>query len=575
MKTIWGETLDPEHVLPEYPRPQMARDSYYNLNGWWDYAITDTDAAPDAWDGRILVPFSPESELSGVRRTLKPGQSLWYRRRFTLPEGFVRVQTLLHFGAVDQEAEVWLNDRRVGGHSGGYNAFCFSVREALAPGENTLVVRARDDTDASFHTRGKQSSHPGGIWYTAQSGIWQTVWLESVPRVYLRDLRIVPRLDKRAVELTLFSDEGDIAEVSIGDTVYPVRTNCPTLLPLESVSLWSPESPTLTPMEIRLGDDTVRSYFAMRSVTLQKDASGTPRLFLNGKPYFQLGLLDQGYWPDGLYTAPSDEAMLWELQAVKRMGFNMLRKHIKVEPMRWYAHCDRLGILVWQDMPSGGGAYKRSVIQFPLVLGSWLKDSCYRAFAREDERGRAEYTAELREMVLQLRNVPSVALWVPFNEGWGQFDSHAACELIRTLDGTRPIDHASGWHDQGLGDLKSLHVYFMRYRFRADRRARAVALTEYGGYNLRVPGHTYSDVDYGYSRQSDPDELWQSYRRLMEEEVLPAIPKGLSAAVYTELTDVEGELNGLLTYDRRVQKISDERLQDIARRACEAGSTGA
>ena len=572
MKTVWGEQLDPERVLPEYPRPQMRRDSYVNLNGWWEYAITPTDDEPTAWDGRILVPFSPESELSGVQRTLRPGQTLWYRRAFTLPEGFVQYHTLLHFGAVDQEADVWLNGQPVGGHRGGYNAFALPVRDALCAGENLLLVRVHDDTDASYHTRGKQKLAPESIWYTAQSGIWQTVWLESVPRVYVRDLRIVPRPDRSAVELTIFSDEGEIGEATIGETTYPLRANCPALLPLERCELWSPEHPALTPLDIRLGDDEVHSYFAMRSVEVRKDERGAPRLFLNGKPYFHLGLLDQGYWPDGLYTAPSDEAMIADIEAAKRMGFNMLRKHIKVEPMRWYYHCDRLGVLVWQDMPSGGGEYRFATIKAPVLLGGWLNDRHYRLFARENAQGRAEYAAELREMILQLRNVPSIVLWVPFNEGWGQFDAKAAYALIQSLDASRPIDHASGWHDQHIGPIKSLHVYLKRYRFRKDRRGRAVALTEFGGYNLRVPNHTYSDIDYGYARQNDAEELWASYRRLMEEEVLPAVSKGLCATVYTELTDVEGELNGLLTYDRRVQKISDERLRGVAEKLYAAGS---
>ena len=573
MKTPWGETLNPDAVWQEYPRPQLERDSYLNLNGWWQYAITESDEPPESWDGRILVPFSPESELSGVARALRPGQTLWYRRDFELPPDFVRYHTFLHFGAVDQEATVWLNGAEVGSHQGGYNAFCFRVRETLREGENTLLVRVHDDTDAGSRTRGKQSSKPGGIWYTAQSGIWQTVWMESVPRAYVRDLRIVPRLDKRGVELTIFSDEGEIGEATIGETAYPVRANQPTLLPLERYELWSPEHPALLSLEIRLGDDRVRSYFAMRSVTVEPDAQGVPRLFLNGEPYFQLGLLDQGYWPDGLYTPPSDEAIQYDLQAVKRMGFNMLRKHIKVEPMRWYYHCDRLGLLVWQDMPSGGGTYRKDAITLPLITGLHRNDHDYRRFAREDAQGREAYRAELREMIAQLRNVPCIGMWVPFNEGWGQFDAKDACRIIRELDDTRPIDHASGWHDQGVSSVKSLHVYFKPYRFRKDRRGRAVVLSEYGGYNLRVPEHAWSDADYGYNRQKDAETLWQSYRRLMEREILPAIPRGLSAAVYTQLTDVEEELNGLLTYDRRVQKMSDDRLRPLHERCIEAGRT--
>lgn len=571
LTTPWGERLDENRILIEYPRPQMRRDSYLNLNGRWEYAITDSDEPPRCWDGTILVPFSPESALSGVGRTLRPGQTLWYRREVTVPQGFIPRdgRLLLHFGAVDQEAAVYLNGVLLGRHMGGYNAFTLDVTDALGP-TNTLVVRVHDDTDAGFHSRGKQKTRRGGIWYTPQSGIWQTVWMEAVPRRYIEGLRIVPLFDQSAVEVTVRCAQPLQCEATVDGRTVPFTSGEAARIPMPDFRAWSPEDPYLYDLSVTLGEDRVESYFGMRKVEVRADRGGVKRLFLNGEPYFHSGLLDQGYWPDGLYTAPSDEALIFDIQTAKSMGFNMLRKHIKVEPMRWYYHCDRLGMLVWQDMPSGGGKYRFSTISLPLVTGVHRRDNRYRAFARTSSQGRAEYMDELEEMVLQLFNAPSVALWVPFNEGWGQFDSTFVMERLRLLDPTRPVDPASGWHDQGAGDLRSLHVYFKPFRFRRDRRGRALALSEFGGYNLRVDGHCFNQKDYGYRRLPDAAALWRDFVRLYEREVLPAVPRGLCAAVYTQLSDVENELNGLMTYDRRVVKLDAEDVRELNERLKEA-----
>ena len=573
MLTRWGKALDESAVLQEYPRPQMKRDSYLNLNGRWDYAITAEDTPPDAWQGTILVPFSPECELSGVvNRTLLPGQRLWYRRILKLPQGFARGRVLLHFGAVDQDALVLVNGREVGRHEGGYNAFCVDITDALTDGEDELVVRVQDDTDATWRTRGKQKMKRGGIWYTPQSGIWQTVWLESVPEKHITGLRLTPHLAEETLELCVEAADGLTGEAEVEGKRYPIAANQPTRIPVPQPRLWSPDDPQLYDLTLHMGEDEVTSYFAMREVAVMADRKGTKRLFLNGKPYFHHGLLDQGYWPDGLYTAPSDEALAFDIQTAKELGFNMLRKHIKVEPMRWYYHCDRLGMLVWQDMPSGGGVYKTSTISFPLVTGRHLNDHDYRRFAREDAEGREAYHRELAEMVRQLRACPCIALWVPFNEGWGQFDAKDAARLIDENDGTRPIDPASGWHDQKCGELVSKHIYFKPYRFRKDRLGRAVALSEFGGYNLRVDGHGWNEVDFGYRRFSDAGTLQRAFEQLYDTQVLPAIPKGLCAAVYTQLTDVEEELNGLITYDREVVKMPAEALKSLGR-AIEAAAS--
>ena len=565
--TPWAESLDASCPLPEYPRPQLRRDRWMNLNGPWEYAFTQSDDLPETFAGIITVPFSPESVLSGVSRTLTPQETLWYRRSVILPEGFMPEsgRLMLHFGAVDQEADVWWNGVYVCRHMGGYTAFSADVTGAVAD-ENVIVVRVHDDTDASWHTRGKQKTRRGGIWYTPQSGIWQTVWLEALPQTAAENVRIVPLYDESAVEITVLSRSSAAGELHVDGRSIPFAANEACVVPMPDFRAWSPEDPYLYDLEIVLGEDRAASYFAMRKTEVRADENGVMRLFLNNQPYFHNGLLDQGYWPDGLYTPPSDAAMIFDVQTAKELGYNMLRKHIKIEPMRWYYHCDRLGMLVWQDMVSGGGEYSFFTISTPLVTGWHRRDSAYRSFARAAEEGRKEYMAEMEETVRQLFNAPCVVLWVPFNEGWGQFDAECVCRRLTEMDPTRPIDHASGWHDQKIGQIRSLHVYFRPYRFRRDRLGRAVVLSEFGGYNLRLEGHCFNDTDFGYRKFASRRELWQAYSKLYEEQILPAVPKGLCAAVYTQLTDVEDELNGIMTYDRREIKLPKEELRKLNER---------
>lgn len=571
MITRWGKTLAEQTPLPEYPRPQLVRESYLNLNGRWEYAITATDEPPMAWDGDIRVPFSPESELSCVGRTLNPGETLWYARALELPEGFRKARVLLHFGAVDQDAKVYLNGTEVDAHQGGYNAFTVELTQALRDSGNRLMVKVKDDTDATWRTRGKQKRERGGIWYTPQSGIWQTVWAESVPEAYITGLRLTPHPEDATLEITVRSADDLPCMATVDGQNFPLTANRPARISIPHPRLWSPEDPYLYPLTVTLGKDTVESYFAMRSTTLQKDSHGVLRLYLNGKPCFHNGLLDQGYWPDGLYTAPTDEALLYDIQTAKALGFTMLRKHIKVEPMRWYYHCDRLGMLVWQDMPNGGGAYRFRTVTLPLFTGMNHSDHDYPYFARAAEEGRMAYRRELAEMVDQLYNCPCIVLWVPFNEGWGQFDAAEALRMLEDADGTRPVDPASGWHDQRCGRLRTHHVYFKRYRFRRDRLGRAVALSEFGGYHLRVSGHSWNDADFGYKKCRDADALQSAYEALFDTQVLPAVSRGLCATVYTQLTDVEDELNGLMTYDREVLKIPAEALRALNRALDDAG----
>ena len=561
LTTKWGEALDREHPLPEYPRPQLRRESFLNLNGVWQYAVSTLNSEPEEYDGDIVVPFPLESELSGVGRVLQPGEYLWYRREFTLPEDFNVGRVLLHFGAVDQCARVWVNGMDACTHTGGYLPFSADITDLLFEGENTLVVRVTDDTDRSYHTRGKQKLKPGGIWYSPVSGIWQTVWCESVPENYISSLFITPHLEDGSVEL-LVMGEGAVRAVIDGDA-YDFEAGTSALLKLREVRAWSPEEPYLYKLELAMGDDRVESYFAMRSVGIGEDRNGVKRLLLNGKPYFQNGLLDQGWWPDGLYTAPSDEALAFDIAAAKTMGFNMLRKHVKVEPLRWYYHCDRLGMLVWQDMPNGGGAYSALTVSAPLLTGSHSRDDKYSKFARREEKGRDEFREELLDMVSHLYNAPSIVTWVIFNEGWGQFDSDKCAEAVLELDSSRILDRTSGWHGQGSGGLRSIHLYFDDYKHKPDKLGRCVVLSEFGGYTLPIDGHAWPGKPFGYKKFDSQEKFRRALTLLYDGQIRPACMSGLAAAIYTQLTDVENELNGLITYDRRVIKLSPADIKRI------------
>ncbi|MGV9195575.1 glycoside hydrolase family 2 protein [Microbacterium sp. MC2] len=612
MLTPWGEQLDPEAPLPEYPRPQLVRGDWLNLNGRWDctftpyaeydpLAVDDPTRPPRRWSGEIIVPFSPEMPLSGVGRALHHDQLLWYRRTFTLPRALgPGERVLLHFGAVDQSCRVAVDGIEVGGHTGGYLPFTFDITGALAgrvdepagsagahdpadaddpadaAGTHELVVAVRDVTDAAWLARGKQSGSRGGIWYTPQSGIWQTVWLEIVPATHVSHLDLVPHLDTGDLEITVHAtthgDAAPPAHVRIDAAGAPVASTeitpgQPTRIALAApVRTWSPEDPFLYDIEVQLGADTVHSYVGMRSFGVGRDVHGHPRLLLNGAPYLPVGLLDQGYWPDGGYTAPSDAALEYDVQLAKDMGFTMLRKHIKVEPLRWYHHCDRLGMLVWQDAVNGGGRYRPLTITAPAVTRVRFDDGDHARFAREDATGRTHFEFELDDMIAHLRATPSIALWVPFNEGWGQFDAARIAAHVAALDPTRPVDHASGWHDQGAGDLQSLHVYFRRFRVPRRRDGRVLALTEYGGYSLAVPGRTWGRKTFGYRTYRTQAALRRAFERLHDREIAPAIARGLGAVVYTQLSDVEDEVNGLVSYDRRFIKIPIEAVRAVTDR---------
>jgi hypothetical protein len=599
----------------------MVRPGWVNLNGSWEYAILGRDqSAPLEYTGQILVPYPVESLLSGVQKPLLPEQCLWYRRTFHDPRQPGELPThrvLLHFGAVDYECQVWVNGVLVGEHRGGYLPFTFDISPALREGENELIVSVWDPTDTGMQQRGKQVLKPKGIWYTAISGIWQTVWLEVVPGISIESLKVTPNLGESSlgVEVRLHGAEGvegleilaeafekvqhhgpyrvlregtEVREntedqlnnpVITGEGIASARVKAEERIQLsiQNPRLWCPEDPHLYGLRVKLSWngqplDEVESYFAMRQFGLKRDEAGYLRFALNGQPLFLYGPLDQGYFPDGLYTPPSEEAMLFDIEYTRKIGCNLIRKHIKVEPLRWYYHCDRLGMIVWQDMPNGG-LIDGEVIAFLSLSTGWHRDDTkkLKRFGRADADCRAEYRRELQGMVDHLHNAACIAIWTPFNESWGQFQAKEISEWLKAYDPTRLIDHASGWFDQGGGDFQSKHIYFKKlYRPRKDQRAFVVS--EFGGYSLLAPGHVWdAGKKFGYRFYDTPADLTADYLRLLEEEVKPLIPKGLTAAVYTETTDVEIEINGFLTYDRKVEKMDAEVLHKAHKGVIESG----
>ena len=566
------------HPLAEYPRPAMRRDSCEILNRPWQYAITQMAEYPAAWQGSILVPYSPEAPASGVGRTLQPGQWLHYHRLFAPPAG-EGGRVLLHFGAVDYACAVQVNGHLAGGHRGGYWPFTLDITDLLnGTDRNSLWVAVQDPTGHGTQARGKQTLKPGGMFYPAQSGIWQTVWLERVPDNYIQTLTVTPDYDARtvtvrvhtakpggAVNLWAMVRAGGVTIAEDWGSDEADQDGEVTLnIPEEHFFPWSPDTPFLYDLTVGTNQgeeaefDTVHSYFALRKWSCAPDAHGVLRFCLNDKPILLNGLLDQGYWPEGLYTPPSDAAVERELSEVKALGFNLLRKHAKIEPQRWYYHCDRLGLIVWQDIVNGGSAYNLWFVTYltnvlqPLLRRFPDGKACRRLLSRAKPAGREEYAHELADTVQALQCHPCIACWVPFNEGWGQFDAGKAVQALRTLDGTRLVDEASGWFDQGGGDVHSLHNYFYPLRIRPQKRT--VALSEYGGIAWPMPGHEPPHKTYGYGTAKDRQELTARYKKLQLKTVLPQLEKGLSALVYTQLTDVEDEVNGLFTYDRAAVK---------------------
>lgn len=541
LTTPWTKDVSPTNAHPEHPQPQLVRATWANLNGLWDYAIRPRDAGrPESFDGRILVPYPIESALSGVKKAVGPDQRLWYRRTFAVPEFAAGKRLLLHFQAVDWDAQVWVNGKPMGEHRGGYDPFTFDVTDALSDAsDQELVVSVWDPTDKGTQPRGKQVLEPHGIFYTAVTGIWQTVWLEAVPKTHVQSLKLVPDIDAGELRVTVSASAAApvVAEARDGDRLVARAEGASgqTLrLKISEPRLWSPSEPFLYDLRVHLGEaDEVASYFGMRKIEVKKDADGVNRLFLNNQVLFQVGPLDQGWWPDGLYTAATDEALRFDVEMTRKLGYNMARKHVKVEPLRWYYHCDKLGLLVWQDMPSGGGAGDKigDGTQFP----------------------RSQFERELQRMVDTLHNHPCIVMWVPFNEGWGQHDTPEVVAAVQKYDPTRPVNEASGWTDKGSGDVKDIHSY-PGPAIPPLEDARVAVLGEFGGLGIPVPGHLWWDKrNWGYRNFQSLEELQAAYDGLIRR-LWPLVGQGLSAAVYTQTSDCEGEVNGLMTYDRRVVK---------------------
>lgn len=566
IKTPWAEKIDPANPLPEYPRPQMVRSQWLNLNGLWEYAIAARgNNSPAAYDGKILVPYPVESSLSGVQKRVGEEQELWYQRNFSVPAAWKNKNVVLHFGAVDWKADVWVNDVKVGSHEGGYTPFSFDVTPFLIKDKaQKLVVRVWDPTDRSFQPRGKQVNRPNGIWYTPVTGIWQTVWMEPVEKAYITHLKSIPNVDGGNVTV-LASTEGtlpsDIVEVMVFDNGKVVGTGKAAagqevMVAVPEAKLWSPGSPFLYDMEINLlrngvAADKVKSYFGMRKISTKRDANGIFRLQLNNQDYFQFGPLDQGWWPDGLYTAPTDEALLYDIKKTKDFGFNMIRKHVKVEPARWYYHCDKEGILVWQDMPSGDRSPQ------------WQMRSYFNGTENQrSARSEQNYRKEWKEIIDLAISSPSVVVWVPFNEAWGQFKTPEIVEWTKNYDPSRLVNPASGGNHYDVGDMIDMHNYPDPAPGLFDSK-RSNVLGEYGGLGLVLEDHLWEkDRNWGYVQYKSSKEATDAYIELALK-LKNLIPYGYSAAVYTQTTDVEVEVNGLMTYDRKVIKLEEERIRKI------------
>lgn len=568
MKTTWGEQVTPANAWRQYPRPQLVRTQWLNLNGLWDYAIVPKNARqPKKYDGRILVPFCAESSLSGVGKIVQPDQKLWYNTTFQVPADWKRKNVLLHFDAVDWETTVWLNGKKVGQHKGGSDPFAFDITSYLKKGRQQLVVSVWDPTDSDTQARGKQVLAPKGIWYTPVTGIWQTVWLEPVDKTYIRSIEPVADIDRSKVIIKNLiqgatGKEKLVVKVLKDNKVVARQTataNSPIEITIPQPELWTPYTPALYQLEIQLAQggktlDQVKSYFAMRKIAVAKDAQGYERLMLNNQPLFHYGTLDQGWWPGGLLTPPSEAAMRYDMDVLKDMGFNMLRKHIKVEPSRYYFYADSIGLLVWQDMPSG---FKTAEKETQHV----------KAEAQEDWNRPAasarQFEQEWQSIMDHLRFFPSIVVWVPFNEGWGQYETKRVVEWTRKYDPTRVVNGVSGWTDRGVGQMNDAHHYPGPGMEPAEQNpGRVIVLGEFGGLGLPVEGHIWNPKmrNWGYRTYKTNEVLLKEYTKLMHN-MYPMVHRGLSAAVYTQTTDVEGEVNGLMTYDRKIIKFDPEMMR--------------
>ncbi|MBN1199524.1 MAG: beta-galactosidase [Bacteroidales bacterium] len=572
IKTPWADQVDPANPLPEYPRPLLEREQWKNLNGFWDYIILPKGSSmPDSFEGKILVPFAVESSLSGVQKKVGAENELWYSRSFAVPASWKEKTILLNFGAVDWKCDIWINDIHIGSHQGGYTPFRFDITPFLVKGSpQRVMVRVWDPTNTGFQPRGKQVNEPRGIWYTAVTGIWQTVWLEPVGKHYITSVKTIPDIDGKSLSVTAVSSNpsaGDFTEVTLLDQGTVIASGkaaagTEVLLSVPGPKLWSPESPFLYDIEITLNRDgkvldQIRSYAGMRKISIKKDELGVWRMQLNNEDYFQFGLLDQGWWPDGLYTAPTDEALKYDIVTAKSLGYNLIRKHVKVEPARWYYHCDKEGILVWQDMPSGDRGPQ------------WQPGQYFTGQEKLRSPESADtYMNEWKAILDKLISNPSVVSWVPFNESWGQFNTVEIAQWTKSYDPSRLVNPASGGNFYAVGDILDVHNYPDPQLTLYDG-SRVNVLGEYGGLGLAVEGHLWeTGRNWGYVQYKTTDEVTDAYIELAEK-LKKLIKPGFSAAIYTQTTDVEIEVNGIMTYDRKVVKLDADRIRKVNREICD------
>lgn len=573
IKTKWAEEINPKNVLPEYPRPVMERGEWKNLNGLWNYAISKKGKAPDSYQGQILVPFAVESSLSGVGKKVGEDHELWYQRTFTVPSSWKGKRVMLNFGAVDWKADIWLNDIKVGQHTGGFTPFSLDITAALtSKGNNELVVKVWDPTSSGYQARGKQANRPEGIWYTSVTGIWQTVWIEPVADHHVTCIRTTSDIDRKKLTVdvaTSMASSSEIIEVKIYDHKQLIATGKASngqiieIQMPDNVKLWTPDSPFLYSMEVALihegkVTDQINSYTAMRKYSTRRDKNGIVRLQLNNQDLFQFGTLDQGWWPDGLYTAPTDEALAYDIKKAKDFGYNMIRKHVKVEPARWYTHCDKIGMIVWQDMPNGDREPKWQMYDY--FTGNELDRTA---------ESEACFRKEWKEIMDYLYNYPCIGVWVPFNERWGQFKTEEITEWTSKYDPSRLINPASGGNHFPCGDMLDLHHY-PSPKLNFYDAGRATVLGEYGGIGLALKDHLWKpDHNWGYVKFNTSQEVTEQYIKYADE-LYRLISRGYSAAVYTQTTDVEMEVNGLITYDRKVIKVDEAKVKEINLKICNA-----
>mgnify|MGYP006077653841 FL=1 len=574
IKTLWGENIDPQNVLKEYPRPILMRENWKNLNGLWNYTITKKgESKPAYYNDKILVPFAIESSLSGVQKRISKDEELWYHQDFEIPRDWRKKEIILHFGAVDWESELWINDQKVGLHKGGYDPFSFNISPYLNKGLNQkLELRVWDPTDDGFQPRGKQIENPKGIWYTPVSGIWQTVWIEPVNSKYITNIHTTTNIDDSSILVKTFKSydsENDLMEFVLKENERVVsktivKADLETKLYIKTPKLWSPESPFLYDLEIKLISkgkviDNIVTYFGMRKISIKKDINGTRRMMLNNKEYFQFGTLDQGWWPDGLYTAPSDDALKFDILKTKEFGFNMIRKHVKVEPARWYYHADKIGMLVWQDMPNGEKIGKPKWERNKFFNGEEFIPS----FESE-----MNFKSEWKRIMNFLYSNPSIVCWVPFNEAWGQFKTKEVSQLTKNFDPSRLVNAASGGNYYKVGDITDIHNY-PEPRMLFYDPDRSNVLGEFGGIGLAIENHLWQkDKNWGYVKYKSSEKATDEYINFANQ-LLEMVHKGFSGAIYTQITDVEGEVNGLITYDRKIIKLDINRVKEINRKVIE------